>query len=155
MFGHRWRLAEGVEDRRALDDDGRLLMARQVSDRGLVDATSGVDVHGIDDFVGWLCVLVRLVLYLVLPGWREQKASVRSEGESSEEGREGLVRIETCILRSQGPIGAERMVRLRRRLHRHNSRKRQRRRWGDRATGGNRRSSAVADYARRVHGQRS
>lgn len=66
MFGGRRRLADGVEDRRALDHHGWLLVPWEMSDWWLVDAASGVYVDSVDHLISGLRVFLPLVLILVL-----------------------------------------------------------------------------------------
>lgn len=59
-------------------------MARQMRNGGLVNTTTGVNVDGVDDFVGWLGIPFSWKLILVLPRRCQQKSAVRSEGQSTE-----------------------------------------------------------------------
>lgn len=93
MFSHRRRLAEGIENGRAFDNNRRLFMAWQMSYRGLVDAASSVDIDRIDDFVSWLCILVCLMLILILPRGREQETPVGGKRKSSKERCQSFVCI--------------------------------------------------------------
>lgn len=63
----------------------------------LVDAASGVNVNGIDHLIRGFCILVALVLVLVLPGWCQEKATIRCESKATEKGRQCLVSIEAGI----------------------------------------------------------
>lgn len=75
-------------------------MARQVSDRGLVDTTTRVDIDRVDHLIGGLRISLSLVLVLVLSGWSQQQATVRCESKSSKEGCQGLVGVEVGTLHS-------------------------------------------------------
>lgn len=88
--------------------------------RGLVDASSRVNIHCVDNFISGLGVLVRLVLILVLARWCQQEAAVRRERESAKEGRECFVCVEARILHSE-PEERRGRVRLGRRFHGHHS----------------------------------
>ena len=67
MFGSGRGLAQLVEDWRAAHNDGRLLVAREMRDWGLVDATSSVYIHSVDNLISRFRVFVNLVLCLILP----------------------------------------------------------------------------------------
>lgn len=58
MFCLWWCLPQGIDDRRALDHDGGLLVPGQMCYWRLVNASSGVDVDSVDDFRDGLGVLV-------------------------------------------------------------------------------------------------
>lgn len=60
-------MAQSVDNRRALDHHGWFLMAGQMSNRRLIDAAPGVDIHRIDDLVRRLGIFVKLMLILILP----------------------------------------------------------------------------------------
>lgn len=85
------RHAQGVENRRALDDNRGLLVAGQVRDGCLVDAPSCVNVHSVCDLEGSLAFI--WVLSLVLSRRGEKKTAVGGEGETPEERGECLVGI--------------------------------------------------------------
>jgi hypothetical protein len=71
-----------------------------------IEASSSVDVDGILDVVGGL---IGLHWYgmgsFVLPSRCEEEAAIRSEGQSSEEGGQGLVVVDVCVFDGQAHGG--------------------------------------------------
>lgn len=72
-----------------------------MSNWGLVDATTSVDVYRVDDLVSRLCVPLTLMLVLILARWSQEKTTIRRKGETSEKGRQGLVGVEIGVLHTQ------------------------------------------------------
>ena len=91
-------------------------MAWKMRDGRLVDSASCVDVNGIDYFVHGLCRLITLLLGLVLSCRSEKETSIWGEGQSAEEGFEGVVGVDVGILYSRSDC-----IRLRRSIHWHDS----------------------------------
>jgi hypothetical protein len=127
-------------------------VSREMSNRGLVNASSGVDVHRVNDLVHGLGILFCLVLGLILPRWCEKEATVRGECEPAKERSERFIRVEIGVLHPQPQAGGNRMG-LWRCFHRHHGWQRH---GGCRRGGsprGKRRSAAVAHHTGRVHGR--
>lgn len=76
-------------------------MTGQESNRGLVQASSSVDVDCVRDVFGWFCLVNCRVQRFVLASWGEEQAPVRSECQSSEERCESLVKIDGCIANTE------------------------------------------------------
>ena len=74
-------------------------MPREMCYRWLVDSPSRVDIDRIYHFIHRLRRLIQsLELCLILPSWGKEKASIRREGQSAEEGFEGVVGVDIRIL---------------------------------------------------------
>lgn len=66
MLGWGRRLTERIKDGRTSDHHRRLFVPWQMSNRGFVDAATGVDVDSVDYLERRLCILFSLVLGLIL-----------------------------------------------------------------------------------------
>ena len=78
-------------------------MAWKVSNGWLVEASSGIDINGIDDFICTFGTL-RTIGALILARWREEETTIGSKGETTEKGGIGLIRIYASISNaSTGP----------------------------------------------------
>ena len=98
MLGRLRSFAMGVKDRGAFDSDGGLLVSRQVCNGWFVEARARVDVNGVDHIVCTLPGIRRRRMgCFILAGRREQKATVRGEGQTTEERRKGLVGVDVGI----------------------------------------------------------
>jgi hypothetical protein len=62
-------------------------VTRKVSDRGLVEASSGVDVDRVGDVFGRFSIVDGRVKSLVLASWCEEQAAIWSESQTAEKGR--------------------------------------------------------------------
>ena len=87
---------------RAFHSDRRFLVARQVSNRRLVESRSRVNINSVDNVVrrfGSICA--KRVRGLVLTRWREEKAAVRCKCESSKEGGASFIGVNVGVLDSE------------------------------------------------------
>lgn len=96
-----------VVDWRAFDGDRRLLVSRQVGYWRLVETSSGVYVDSVDDLIGAFAAIWCGMRRLVLSGWSEQEAAIWGEGQTSEEGGEGFVRVDVGISNAQSNASSQ------------------------------------------------
>jgi hypothetical protein len=83
-------------------------VAGQMSNGRPIEASSSVDVDGVLDVVGGLIGLHRYRMgCLVLSSRGEEETAIRSEGQSSEEGGQGLVVVDVCVLDGQAHGGTQ------------------------------------------------
>jgi hypothetical protein len=98
VLSRRSRFPYSVKDGRALDNNGRFLVAWKMCDWRLVDTTSSIDIDGIYDFVGSLATFCRpRILTLILPSWREQKATIRGKRQPPEKRSERLIGVKVDV----------------------------------------------------------
>lgn len=96
------RRADLVEYRRAFDSDRGLVVARKICYRRLVEPSSGVDVHGIDDFVCTFASIERWITRLELACRCKEKAAIWRESQSPEERRECLIGVNVGVPDARG-----------------------------------------------------
>lgn len=72
-------------------------MAREISDGGLVEAGSSVDVDGVGDVFRWFRVVNSRMEGFVLTSRRKKQTTVGSESQSSEKRRKGLIEVDWSI----------------------------------------------------------
>jgi len=93
VFRRYWRSAQGVEYRRTLDGQRRLLVTRQFCNRRLVKSSSCVDICHVNHVVCLVRFCRRSMSFLVLASGCEEQTTIGSEGQAAEEGCEGLVGV--------------------------------------------------------------
>jgi hypothetical protein len=87
-------------------------------DGSLIDATSCVNIDGVDHFIRRLAAFM-LVLGLILAGRGKQETPIGGEGQSPEERRECLICVQNGVSEAEAIAG---MVRFGGCLHGHHGR---------------------------------
>lgn len=84
-------------------------MARQISNRRLIEASPRVDIHRVYDIVRRLGrIRASRIGCLVLTCWGEQKAAIGRKSQAPEERREGFVGVDICVANSQSGVNIRR-----------------------------------------------
>jgi hypothetical protein len=78
-------------------------VTREISDRGLVEASTGVDVNRVGNVLCRFRVVDCRMQSFVLTSWCEEQAPVRSERQTSEKRRKGFVKVYRSVANSETP----------------------------------------------------
>jgi hypothetical protein len=97
LLGGRGALAYRVVHRRASNSHRRLLVARQICDRRLIQTSSSIDVDGVGNIFGRFGVVDGRMNSLVLTSGCEKQTAIWSKCQTPEERCEGLVEVDWCI----------------------------------------------------------